>query len=171
MKKYLSIFLVLGLLLAPISTLPVLAQDGTETSVTVATEGTPSSENTTESAPAPVPEAADEEPEPMKLPFLVTFLWPFIVTALVGVVKAVSGRLQQEIPPQLWPVANAVLVAIVTGLQQSGTPQEAIMNVIAAVLIALGFVKSIDFGKGKWSTVTPDMKKKVEEAIAKGVIK
>jgi hypothetical protein len=106
-------------------------------------------------------------PEETKLPWMVVFLWPFISTAVVSMIKIFSDKLKKEAPPQLWPVLNMVIVALIVGIQTSDTPTVVIANVVAAVLAALGFTKSLDGATGKLSTITPALKAQLK---AKGVI-
>lgn len=164
MKKLLIALFAVSLLFTPVG---VLAQD-------------PAPAVVEEVTPAPVPILGDPSVEevipapalvdpdaPKKLPWFVFLLWPLLSTAAISVIKLLSDKLEAEAPPQLWPVLNMVLTAIIVGIQASGSPLEVIGNVVASVLAALGFTKSLDGAKGKTATINPALKK---ELIAKGVI-
>jgi hypothetical protein len=108
--------------------------------------------------------------EALKIPWVVMFLWPFISTALVGIIKALSDRFEKEVPPQLWPVLNLVFVAVITVIQTTNSPQELMAALPAAVLGALGLNKLLDGAKGKLATVTPAEKTALKKAVADGTV-
>jgi hypothetical protein len=183
MKKLLTAVFIFGLLTTPFvflgtSHVAVVMADQHEAvapeMIETAEEAVPAEEPVAE-AEEPVAEEPAVEPEeevpPLKLPWTVTLFWPLIVTALVGVVKAVSDYAEKVVPPPLWPIATAVLTAITVGLQSSSDPKQAIANVVAAVIAALGFAKTADSALGKWSTMKPADKAKFKAAIADGTIK